>query len=49
VPREERDREIAAAYEWAYLREPQAPWLGELGLGLLAAAVAVDRRRHDSA
>jgi DNA-binding NarL/FixJ family response regulator len=35
-----RDKEIAEEYRQAYGQKPQDEWIGEFGLGLLAAAVA---------
>lgn len=43
VLREEREREIAAAYARGYGRRPQEPWVGELGLSLLDKVVAAER------
>ena len=43
VLREEREREIAAAYARGYGAVPQEPWVGELGLTLLAKAVEVEQ------
>lgn len=40
----EREREIAAAYERGYREHPQEEWTGELGLSLLAGAVAAEER-----
>jgi Arc/MetJ-type ribon-helix-helix transcriptional regulator len=47
VLREEREREIALAYERGYRRVPQEPWVGEAGLALLAAAVSAERQGED--
>lgn len=47
VLREEREREIAAAYARGYGRQPQEPWVGELGLSLLARVVATEQRGED--
>ena len=44
VLREEREREIAAAYARGYGRRPQEAWVGELGLSLLDNAAAAERR-----
>ena len=41
---EEREREIAAAYERGYGEHPQEAWMGELGLSLLAASAAAEER-----
>ena len=40
----EREREIVAAYERGYGEHPQEEWAGDLGLSLLAAAVAAEGR-----
>ena len=40
----EREREIVAAYEHGYGEHPQEEWTGELGLSLLAAAAAAEKR-----
>ena len=40
----EREREIVAAYERGYGEHPQEEWAGELGLSLLAAAAAAEKR-----
>jgi Arc/MetJ-type ribon-helix-helix transcriptional regulator len=37
ILREERDREIAAAYARGYAEHPQEEWVGETGLAGLAA------------
>ncbi len=44
--REEQERRIEAAYRRGYGAVPQEPWLGELGLSLLEAAVAAERDRE---
>jgi Arc/MetJ-type ribon-helix-helix transcriptional regulator len=48
VLREEREREIAAAYGRGYGRHPQEPWIGELGLALLDKAANADRKGGDA-
>ncbi len=40
---EERDREIAESYRRAYSEHPEEEIFGEVGLALLAEAVAADR------
>jgi Arc/MetJ-type ribon-helix-helix transcriptional regulator len=47
VLRDEREREIAAAYERGYGNAPQEAWVGELGLALLGQAVAAERKDED--
>ncbi len=42
VLREEREREISAAYVRGYGEQPQEPWAGELGLSLLDKAVRAE-------
>jgi len=44
VLREEREREIAAAYERGYGRHPQDSALGDLGLALLAEVAKGERQ-----
>jgi Arc/MetJ-type ribon-helix-helix transcriptional regulator len=44
VLREEREREIAAAYARGYGAQPQEPWVGEVGLALLGEAVRAELR-----
>ena len=46
VLREEREREIAAAYARGYGRKPQEDWVGEAGLALLNAAVQAEQHRR---
>ena len=43
ILRAERERRIAAAYERGYGEHPQEPWSGELGIQLLAQAVAAEQ------
>jgi Arc/MetJ-type ribon-helix-helix transcriptional regulator len=45
VLREERERDIAAAYARGYGRKPQEAWVGELGLALLDQAARAERKR----
>ena len=40
--RADRERAIAAAYADGYGRQPQEPWVGELGLALLGQAVQAE-------
>jgi Arc/MetJ-type ribon-helix-helix transcriptional regulator len=47
ILREEREQEIAAAYARGYGRQPQEPWVGELGLALLAKVVAAEQQDED--
>jgi Arc/MetJ-type ribon-helix-helix transcriptional regulator len=47
VLREEREREIAAAYARGYGRHPQEPWVGEFGLALLEKVVAAEEQGED--
>ena len=48
VLREEREREIAAAYSRGYGRHPQEPWIGELGLALLDKVASAEQRGGDA-
>jgi Arc/MetJ-type ribon-helix-helix transcriptional regulator len=43
--REEREREIAAAYARGYGRKPQEAWVGELGLSLLDRVTKAERTK----
>jgi len=47
VLREEREREIVAAYERGYGRQPQEPWIGELGLALLDKVVRAEQQGEE--
>jgi Arc/MetJ-type ribon-helix-helix transcriptional regulator len=47
VLRDEREREIAAAYARGYGRQPQEAWVGELGLSLLDKTVAAEQHGED--
>jgi Arc/MetJ-type ribon-helix-helix transcriptional regulator len=48
VLREEREREIAAAYSRGYGRHPQEPWIGELGLVLLDKLASAEQQGGDA-
>jgi Arc/MetJ-type ribon-helix-helix transcriptional regulator len=47
VLREEREREITAAYARGYGERPQEPWVGELGLSLLGKTVEAEQQGED--
>ena len=47
VMREEREREIALAYERGNGRLPQEPWVAEAGLALLAGAASAEQQGED--
>ena len=45
--REDREREIAAAYARGYGEKPQEDWIGEAGFALLSAAASAAERGKD--
>lgn len=47
VLREERAREIAAAYARGYGAQPQDSWVGALGLTLLGKVVGLEEQGED--